>query len=452
VSENKSTTVLESAPKRAKGPQGHIFPPATGKAGKSSRSDGLFATLIVFFSSLRLTVVCLCLGIILVFWGTMAQVDLGLFKAQNEFFRSFLIYWGPKGAAWKIPVFPGGYTVGGLLLINLVTAHFTRFKWTRKKIGIWIVHTGVILLLVGQLLTDVLSRETHMWLTEGQTKNYSDSSSHEELAVVDTTDPNYDDVVAFSDSLVARKGEVQNEKLPFRIRVKDYFVNSEPQVRAPMLDQGPPQATHGIAQRLSFLEAAPTATMDSRNIPSAIVEVLTDEGSLGTWVVSDWLTEEKLVQLLQTNFRQQLGASLGEQICSAIIQPQEFSYHGHTYQLALRPVRFYKPFNLQLLKFSHDLYRGTDIPKNFSSRVRIQRADTGEDREVLIYMNNPLRYAGETFYQASFDEVDPRVTVLQVVHNPGWLTPYFSCILVAAGLLVQFLTHLIGFITKRRTT
>lgn len=412
----------------------------------------MLADLIAFFSSLRLTVVCLGLGIILVFWGTMAQVDLGLFKAQNEFFRSFLIYWGPKAAAWRIPIFPGGYTVGGVLLINLVTAHFTRFKWTRKKIGIWMVHVGVIMLLVGQLLTDVLSRETHMWLAEGQTKNYSDSSSHEELAVVNTTDPNYDDVVAFPASMVSRKGELRNEKLPFTIRVKDYFVNSEPRARAPMLDHGPPQATQGIGKRVSFFEAAPTATMDSRNIPSAIVEVLTPEGSLGTWVVSDWLMEEKLVQILQTTFRNQLGESLGEQIGSAIIKPQEFTYHGHTYQLALRPVRFYKPFSLQLLKFSHDLYRGTDIPKNFSSRVRIQRPDTGEDREVLIYMNNPLRYAGETYYQASFDEVDPHVTVLQDVRNPGWLTPYFSCILVAAGLLVQFLTHLIGFITKRKTT
>jgi hypothetical protein len=218
------------------------------------------------------------------------------------------------------------------------------------------------------------------------------------------------------------------------------------------VDQGPPQATEGIGQRLSFLQAAPTAAMDFPNVPAAIVEVITAEGSLGTWVVSNWLTEEKLVQLVQTDFRNKLGESLGEQICSAIIRRQEFAYCGHTYQLALRPERFYKPFNIELQKFSHDIYRGTDIPKNFSSRIRLQRSDTGEDREVLIYMNNPLRYAGETYYQSGFDDVDPRVTILQVVHNPSWLTPYFCCILVAAGLIVQFLTHLIGFITKRIKT
>ena len=89
-------------------------------------------------ASLRLTVTLFALSMVLVFVGTLAQVDLGLYKAQNEFFRSFFIYWGPAGASWKIPVFPGGYLVGGVLLINLVTAHFTRFKLTRKKIGIWI--------------------------------------------------------------------------------------------------------------------------------------------------------------------------------------------------------------------------------------------------------------------------------------------------------------------------
>src|SRR5260370_31978085 len=78
-----------------------------------------FTLLIRFFASLRLTVACLALGLVLVFIGTLAQVDLGLFKAQNEFFRSFFIYWGPKAASWRISVFPGGYLIGGVVPINL---------------------------------------------------------------------------------------------------------------------------------------------------------------------------------------------------------------------------------------------------------------------------------------------------------------------------------------------
>ena len=61
-------------------------------------------------------------------------------------------------------------------------------------------------------------------------------------------------------------------------------------------------------------------------------------------------------------------------------------------------------------------------------------------------MNNPLRYEGETFYQASYDP-DDGGSILQVVHNPSWLTPYFSCVLVALGLSCNS-SHLIPFLKR----
>ena len=114
----------------------------------------------------------------------------------------------------------------------------------------------------------------------------------------------------------------------------------------------------------------------------------------------------------------------------------------------MRQRREYKPYHISLLDFSHDKYPGTEIPRNFSSRVRIDNPVTGEDREVLIYMNHTLRYDGATFYQASYD-TDDLGSVLQVVRNPSWLTPYLSCVLVGVGLLVQFLTHLIPFLKRK---
>ena len=65
-------------------------------------------------------------------------------------------------------------------------------------------------------------------------------------------------------------------------------------------------------------------------------------------------------------------------------------------------------------------------------------------------MNNPLRYGGQTFYQAGFENND-RVTILQVVRNPGWLLPYIACIMMGAGLVIQFGFTLAGFIRKRST-
>ena len=115
-------------------------------------------SIVKFFTSLRLTVVCLGLAVLLVFFGTLAQVDDGLYMAQAKWFRSFIVWWGPRGAGWRIPVFPGGYLIGGVLLVNLIAAHIKRFQFTRKKFGIHLLHAGIILLLLGQLATDLLSR------------------------------------------------------------------------------------------------------------------------------------------------------------------------------------------------------------------------------------------------------------------------------------------------------
>ena len=50
-----------------------------------------------FLTSLRLTVVCLGLAIIVVFVGTLAEVRIGLYAAQAEIFRSFFVHWTPPG-------------------------------------------------------------------------------------------------------------------------------------------------------------------------------------------------------------------------------------------------------------------------------------------------------------------------------------------------------------------
>ena len=78
---------------------------------------------------------------------------------------------------------------------------------------------------------------------------------------------------------------------------------------------------------------------------------------------------------------------------------------------------------------------------------------TREAREVDIYMNHPLRYSGLTFYQARMgrDQDDPQrgTSMLQVVRNPGWLTPYAGVFIVAAGMYIQFRQHLLKFLGKR---
>ena len=160
------------------------------------------------------------------------------------------------------------------------------------------------------------------------------------------------------------------------------------------------------------MEQPRDVTTDGRNTVSAEVELIGADGPLGTWMVS-----------------------------TAIDEPQGFEHNGRSYWLAMRPERFYRPYSIQLIKFAHERHPGTEVPSRFASRVRLRDPQKNEDREVIISMNQPLRHAGETLYQASFAN-DDRTSILQVVRNPGWLLPYAACAMVGAGLIWQFVSHL----------
>jgi hypothetical protein len=396
--------------------------------------------IVNFFTSLRLTVACLAMALVLVFVGTLAQVQLGLYVTQEKYFRSLFVFWTPGGSDWKIPVWPGGYLLGGVLLVNLLAAHIKRFKWSWKKSGIFLTHAGLILLLVGQFLTEVFQVESSMRLEErGPAKTYSEDARKNELAIVDVSNPDQDKVVVIPESILAGQKEIRLPELPFTLRVKDYFENSFP--AGPMQASAGRrlQATEGIGQSVPFDEKPITAKMSDENKPAAVIEVVTDKGSLGQWTVTTWVTKFPWITVMAEDFFPNQAAALRS--------PQQFTHDGRTYQIALRPIRYYKQHSIQLLDFTHAKYRGTTIPKDYSSQIQLTNPKTGESREVKIYMNNPLRYGGETYYQASFEPGDT-VSVLQVVRNPAWLTPYFSCTLVGLGLTVQFLMHLFGFLKK----
>ena len=375
------------------------------------------------FVSLKLTLALLGFAMVLIFAATLDQVNLGIWAVQEKYFRSFIVYL--KAGPFVVPAFPGGYLVGGLLLLNLTAAFLHRFAFTWRKAGIVAAHAGLILLLVGELLTGLWQEDFHLRLDEGQTRNYAESFRDNELVLIDTTDPKFDDVVAIPERTLAQKTPIQHPRLPFRVVATTFYPNSIIQPHhaggAGPASDAAPRATTGIGQHLVAVPQPITHNPDERNLPTAFVEIIAPEGSLGRWMVS-----------------LQLAA------------PQTFEYGGRQWSLALRSKRNYQPFSLTLLKFSHDRYAGTQIPKNFSSQLRLVTPDGKDDREVLIYMNNPLRYGGLTFYQAGFENND-RTTVLQVVRNPSWLFPYVACTLMGLGLLYQFSFHLVGFVRRRRT-
>ena len=407
--------------------------------------------IVKFFVSLKLTVTLLAFAIVLVFVGTIAQADEGLYIAQGHYFKQWLVI-GAHLFGHKVPlILPGGYLIGTLLLVNLVVTHIYRFQLTTKKIGIQLAHAGVILLLVGQLATDLLARELQMHFVEGETRKYSDSAGEYELIFISG-----DEVTAIPQRILAAGDQLKIDSLPFTIGVKSVWKNSDVNFRAPMLQNAPPLTTNGVAANFDFKNAIEVKSMDERNIPTMVVEFSTPAGSLGTWVVSDWIGDAALVEAVRNTYAP-MGLEMAQKIAAQLIVPQTIEVNGKKFTFTLRPARVYHPYSLTLLKATHTVYPGTDIPKDFRSRVLIDNPQTGEKREVEISMNHPLRYGGYTYYQYQMTAGEAVVkagqaqsSVLQVVRNPSWLTPYIGCAMVGVGLIIQFLYHLIGFVSKRK--
>jgi len=440
-----------------------------------------------FFSSLKLTVVLLGLSIVLVFFGTLDQVQWGIHHTQLLYFESWLVmipfvtlikmiplHFYDESLAWIVFPFPGGLTLGALLVANLTCAHFRYFKASWKKTGIMILHAGVLLLIISGFLIAAFQQESQMRLDEGGAPvNFATNFRDQELVLIDRSGETEDVVTAVPFKMIAKQDAVE---LPngFTVKIHAAMRNAGVGMRSSLLQQyealaeqsrqpgadmseerfrqvnqtveslrdanvvalakdGKPLLTkdeldlQGFAARMDgVVQQQPlTFAEDEANMAAAVVEVISPDGeSLGSWLLS----------------------SAG---FSSAVPAQGFTHEGDRFDLALRFTRYYFPFTLQLTDFKHDRYPGTDIPKNFSSDVIIDNPETGENRPALIYMNNPLRYEGLTFFQASFAN-DDKTSILQVVRNPAWTLPYVAVFLVGLGMCVQFSLSLLKFANRNR--
>jgi ABC-type transport system involved in cytochrome c biogenesis permease subunit len=399
-------------------------------------------------AGLRLTVFLLAIGLLLVFFGTLAQMDEGIHAILAKYFRCWLA-WVPFQIfvrfgqiflsfphTWQIGgsfPFPGGWTIGFIMLVNLCAAHAVRFRLTWKRSGVLILHAGLIVLMMGELITGLFSVESRMTIWENGSSSYTESHNTTELAIIDPSDPKTDDVVVIPEGKLHTRDDkpvlIQHEALPFDVEVLEYMVNSsEPRAVKPGAAN---RATAGEGLSL-MVEKIPevSGTEGDKTDLAATYVTFKEKGTgkpLGTYLLSIWFSHPLL-------FNKGQSVKVGDK----------------EYTVSLRHQREYKPYTVYLKKFTHELYPGTTIPKNFSSNVRLVDAGRNEDRETDIYMNNPLRYEGETFYQSGFLPGD-RGTILQVVHNPGDWLPYWSCILVTIGMMVHFSIGLVGFLSKMRT-
>lgn len=123
---------------------------------------------------------------------------------------------------------------------------------------------------------------------------------------------------------------------------------------------------------------------------------------------------------------------------------------GEKISIGYFPKRLLLPFGLRLQRFEMKHNPGTNDPSAYSSHVQVvdslKGSAAGLDQLPVheISMNEPLKYGGFTFYQASFIPDFPRAvtTVLSVNYDPGRALKYAGSLLLVAGSILLYLMKL----------
>ncbi len=334
-----------------------------------------------------------------------------------------------------------GTLAGGVLLAGCILL----FK---KRAGVVVLHAGVILMLIHEPIVGTLHKEQQMRIDEGKSVNYAEDIRTVELALIDPSNPEFDDVATIPKHLLVEaasatdpaKQVISNEKLPFDVKVLKFLKNSRP--------DDPKTSEKNLATAGTGLS------------------VVANEVSAGTGTDSDGAVDltSAYVTLIDKKTKAELGTYLVGVYFNLINrpewQPNRITHEGKSWDIGLRFERFYKPYSVKLLDVSKTDYAGTETPRDYRSLVQVVQPASGEQKAVdfqkPIWMNNPMRFSGETFYQTSYSPPDPRTgkeqTTLSVVKNTGWMIPYVACMIVAVGMLAHFWVIFVRFVGRKTGT
>ena len=327
--------------------------------------------------------------------GTIAQREIGLYEAERIFFSSWVLWMGP------IPL-PGGFLTLSILttLLSIKFLFFSRWSW--QKAGINLTHLGVLLLLIGGMVTVMSSSEGYMPIPEGQKINRVFDYHTRKVSIFQDKK-----VIWSEDFRKVESGTIAKTPLPFTVAVRDKIINARAVARekekvAKVLPY------QGIASQINFFANAPDKSDEANHnvLEIAVTGVSKDQD--GLYFLSENVPEFP-----------------------------NFKVSGHVYEIRLERASIELPFSIGLEDVRRDNHPGMNMARGYESDIVID--DNDDQWPVSIRMNEPLRYRGKTFYQSSYivDQTGAETTVLAVVENSGAIFPYLSSVIIALGLVIH---------------
>ncbi len=438
-----------------------------------------------FLASLELAVILILLVAVALSVGTIYESKYSAQVASVIVYRSLWM----QALLW-------------LFVTNLAAAAFSRLPWKRHHIGFLVTHLGIIVLLVGAFLTQRFGVDGSMVLAPGE-KGRQVSIEEDRLNLYRAmAGESYELLLSqklqlhplreFKDPVTFFGSDSKGAKIPMTV------VNYIPKARR-VIDAAPSKDKSGVpalkfqlrgsrgnleewvflqndvgASRevgpamLRFQKVKPSpqkvdrATLWLWMTPSGALELFTGHPQKGFKsfgkvqsgkpVSLEWMDFQFVVEQFIPHSEPSIRYFPIDSRADGLPQVAEVEIGGERVwvelgsaaQVALKDGVYYVQytkrqvdvgFDLALKDFRIDYYEGSSRPKEYSSLV------VAGGNEHLISMNEPLKFNGFTFYQASYQtdgEGRAIASVLSVNLDPGRWIKYLGSLMLTLGIALMF--------------
>ncbi len=374
-----------------------------------------------FLSGFHLATATLLLLLLLTWLATLEQIDNGLYPTLNKYFSWKSLWFRPEINGKMVPIIlPGGYYVSAVLLLNMILGGIIRIRKGWKQAGNLISHFGIVFMLLGGGVAHHFSERGNMAVGEGEASNVAEDYFEYVIEIREVKDGKGAGEIHvirgenLTDLTTGKPRTFDFPGIPFALEVSGYLRNAQP-VNA--LDRAPDRGE--LVVDGYYLYEKPDEVNAEGNLAGCYARVVFEGG-------------EKSAPFI---------------LAGASFYPFTVRDGERLFTLDMRKRLWAMPFEVKLDKFTADFHPGTSRPEKFISDIR--RVENGQESELRIQMNEPMRYEGLTFFQASYGPPgakpgEPMYSVFEVVKNPADKWPEYSLYVVAFGMLVTFLTKLGG--------
>jgi hypothetical protein len=434
-------------------------------------------------ASIQLAVVLmLALGIIIA-WGTIVESRYDALAAAKFVYHTW----------WM-------YTLMAVFAINLMAVMADRWPWQKRHIPFLLAHIGIILLLVGSVFTMEGGLDGSMRVGIGETNRMVSIAGITDLQIWhsangDNFDKKYDQAVDFLKNPPTREKPLNFQTADGPISIVEYspYVFATRQIVASAFERmgsglrfqiqndkvnvnewllqnrkdaivthelGPARISLGLAPKHPtgvneiFLSPVDKDTINY-TVFNQDPKKKTLQGKLkeGGSVSTGWMGLE--LKVLRYFYKAEESwdfkpnhrpTELTTSMAKVLFQGREremqlndvlkFFTDKGVYIISYGNRRVDLGFNILLNKFEIGKYPGTNRAASYQSLVTIP-----DGTEHLIYMNEPLKYRGLTFYQASFQDGpngEPIASIFSVNQDPGRWIKYLGSLILSLGVVWLF--------------